>query len=102
MDECNLLQMTALLSVLKARLNTIATFEDLIADEGTYELKGDKSIHRTLEKSMWLLNDEYWIAQANKSLRTLLGKDLLKADRKYAARRPDFACVDALGKRTVL
>jgi hypothetical protein len=35
-------------------------------------------------------------------LRTLLGKDLLKEDQQYAARRPDFACVDALGKRTVL
>jgi len=102
MDEWNLLQVTSLLSVLKTRLNTIATFETLISDEGTYELKGDKSIHRTLERSMWLLNDEYWIAQSNKSLRTLLGKDLVKEDRQYAARRRDFDCVDALGKRTVL
>ncbi len=35
MDEWNLLQVTSLLSVLKTRLNTIATFETLISDEGS-------------------------------------------------------------------
>lgn len=101
MDHWNLLQVTSLVNVLKARLNTIETFEALIVDDNTYELREDKSIHRTLEKSMWLLDDEFWIAQANRTLRLLIAKELAKEDQRHAQRRPDFACVDAVG-RTVL
>ncbi|MGH2682727.1 MAG: hypothetical protein ACRDIX_05790 [Actinomycetota bacterium] len=102
MEEWNLLQVTALVNILVSRINTIDTLEDLVLDDNTYELKGDKSIHRTLEKSMWLLNDEYWIAQSNRSLRKIIGQELAKSDRKYAKNRPDFACVDLVGKRPVL
>jgi hypothetical protein len=100
MGEMNLLQLTSLLSVLRTRLQTIEAFEELIHDETTYELKEAKSIHRTLERSMWLLNDEYWIAQSNRSLRTFIGKELRK-DKSYERKRPDFACVDSAG-RTIL
>jgi hypothetical protein len=101
MEQWNLLQLTSLMNVLQGRLATIDTFETLILDDQTYELKTDKSVHRTLERSMWLLNDEYWIAQSNKALRTVIGKQLEKDDKTYEKRRPDFACVDASGK-TVL
>ena len=93
MGELNLLQLTSLLSVLRSRLNTIETFETLILDDKTYELKEENSIHRTLERSMWLLNDQFWIAQSNKTLRTHIGKDLQAADRAHSKKRPDFACV---------
>jgi hypothetical protein len=97
MGEMNLLQVTSLLSVLRTRLQTIESFEQLIHDNRTYELKEAKSVHRTLEHSMWLLNDEYWIAQSNRSLRTFIGKELEK-DRDKERKRPDFACVDSSGK----
>lgn len=101
MSELNLYQVTALMNVLKHRLATIDMFAALIEDDGTYELKSDKSVHRTLEKSMWLLKDDYWIAQSNKTLRTVIGKELAKEDKRYQKKRPDFACVSASGK-TVL
>lgn len=101
MDRWTLVQVTSLLNVLRTRLDAIETFEQIIHDDKTYELKEDNSIHRTLERSMWLLNDSYWIAQSNKSLRTFIGKELSKKDKEYEKRRPDFACVNAMG-RTVL
>jgi hypothetical protein len=97
MDKWGLLQITSLLSILKSRLETIKTFEEMIHNENTYELRGDKSIHRILEKSMWLLDDKYWIAQSNKSLREFIGKELEKSDKKYERKRPDFACVNSTG-----
>jgi hypothetical protein len=102
MDHWKLLQVTSLVNVIQSRLNTIETFEALILDDNTYELREEKSIHRTLERSMWLLDDEFWIAQSNRTLRTLIGKALAKADRQYAKRRPDFACVDALGRNILV
>jgi hypothetical protein len=102
MGELNLMQMTSLVSVLRSRLNTIETFETLVVDDKTYELRTDKSIHRTLERSMWLLDDAYWIAQSNKTLRTLIGKQLEKEDAAYASKRPDFACVDTAGRTVIV
>jgi hypothetical protein len=98
MDEWNLLQVTSLLSIVKSRLETIAGFEQLIHDEKTFELKEKNSVHRTLERSMWLLNDEYWIAQSNRSLRTYIGDELVREDKAYAKKRPDFACVNSSKK----
>jgi hypothetical protein len=92
MDDWNLLQVTSLLSVLKSRLNTIATFEEMIHNDKTYELKGESSIHRVLEKSMWLIDDKYWIVQSNRSLRDFIGKEMEKRDKRFEKRRPDFAC----------
>ncbi|MEX2645880.1 MAG: hypothetical protein WD249_06430 [Gaiellaceae bacterium] len=102
MDRWNLLQVTSLLNVLQARLQTIETFEQLILDEKTYELREDNSVHRTLERSMWLLDDEYWIAQSNRPLRKMIGDALAKEDRKYRDKRPDFACVDATGRTVIV
>lgn len=98
MDKWNLHQVTSLLTVLKSRLETISTFEQMITNERTYELKGDKSIHRILEKSMWLVDDKYWIAQSNKTLREFIGKELEKEDKKHEKKRPDFACVNSSGE----
>ncbi len=98
MSQWSLYQVTSLMHVLRHRLATIDMFATLIEDDGTYELKTDKSVHRTLEKSMWLLKDDYWIAQSNKTLRTVIGKELARGDKQYEKKRPDFACVNASGK----
>jgi len=102
MGEFNLLQLTSLVNVLKNRINTIETFGNLVQSDETYELKTDKSIHRTLEKSMWILDDSYWIAQSNKTLKTLIGKELEEHDKAYGKHRPDFACVDTAAGGTIL
>ncbi len=94
MDKWNLHQITSLLGIIKSRLQTLETFEQMIHDESTYEIRGDKSIHRVLEKSMWLIDDKYWIVSSNKSLRDFLGEELVKRDRQYAKKRPDFVCVN--------
>ena len=93
MDNLNLLQVTSLVNILRNRIETISTFDEMIHNDKTYELKSDKSIHRVLEKSMWIIDDEYWIVQSNKSLREFIGAEFIKKDKKYEKSRPDFACV---------
>lgn len=102
MDKWNLHQITSLLSIVKSRLQTIETFEQMIHDDSTYEIRGDKSIHRVLEKSMWLVDDKYWIVSSNRSLREFIGKELEKQDEGYAKKRPDFVCVNYEGKIIIL
>lgn len=84
MEKWNLFQITALTKIIKNRLDTIGTFEQLIHDNNTYEIKTDNSIHRILENNMWLIDDNYWIVQTNKSLRRFIGDEILKKDKKYA------------------
>lgn len=93
MDNLNLLQVTSLLNILRNRIETISTFDEMIHNDKTYELKSDKSIHRVLEKSMWIIDDKYWIVQSNKSLREFIGSEFARIDKKYEKKRPDFACV---------
>lgn len=102
MDKWNLHQITSLLSIVKSRLQTIETFEQMIHDEKTYEIIGDKSIHRILENSMWLVDDKYWIVSSNKSLRNFIGESIEKEDKKYSKKRPDFVCVDHDNKTIIL
>jgi rubrerythrin len=94
MEKWNLLQITSLTNIVRARLETIEMFEAMIHDEATYEINTDKSIHRVLEKNMWLINDSYWIAQSNRSLRTFIGEEIEKSDKEHKKKRPDFACVN--------
>ena len=77
----------------KARLDTIDLFEAQIQDEKTFEIIGDKSIHRILECAMWLIDERYWLLQSNKTLRKFIGDEMGRLDRKrYGAKRPDFVC----------
>jgi len=77
----------------KARLETIELFEKQIQDEKTFEISGDTSIHRILERAMWLIDERYWLLQSNKTLRTFIGNELSKRDKKrYGNKRPDFVC----------
>ena len=43
----------------KSRLETIELFEKQIQDKRTFELKGDNSIHRILERAMWIVDERY-------------------------------------------
>ena len=93
------MQITSLLQIIKKRLNDIDIFEKMIHDEKTYEINTDKSIHRILERSMWIIDDSYWIVQSNKSLREFIGKEVEKI---HSKKRPDFVCVNHGNKLVIL
>ena len=77
----------------KSRLDTIELFETQTENEKTFEITGDNSIDRILERAMWLINERYWLLQSNKSLRWFIGDEMSKRDRKrYGKNRPDFVC----------
>jgi len=90
--EWSLKQITDVTKEVKRRLSELDLFTEKIQDEKTYEIRGDNSIHRILERSMWLIDEKYWIIQSNKQLRTFIGDELAKEDKKYQKNRPDFAC----------
>jgi hypothetical protein len=102
MDQWNLFQIATISNLVKSRLETIETFEQMIHDENTYEINTDQSIHRILEKSMWLIDENYFLVYSNKSLRTFIGDEMKKKHEKYTKKRFDFAVVDADNKLLIL
>ncbi len=101
LESWSLHQITQLVGQIRQRLETIDLFEKLVLDDKTYELKGDRSIHRVLESAMWLVDERYWLMSSNRTLRTLIGRAIQKERRAEAARRPDFACAQ-LGLQGVI
>ncbi len=102
MEKWNLYQITSITNILKNRLDTINTFEELIHDEKTFEINTDKSIHRILEKNMWIIDENYWIVQSNKSLRTFIGDEIIKNDKDKSKKRPDFTCVNPKENKLII
>lgn len=92
LKEWNLKQITDVTKEVKRRLAELDLFIQKNEDEKTYEIRGDDSIHRILERSMWLIDEKYWIIQSNRQLRTFIGNELAKEDKKFEKNRPDFAC----------
>lgn len=80
----------------QSRLETIDLFERQIQDPRTFEILGDTSIHRILERAMWLVDEKYWLLHSNKTLRTQIGQEMSKKDKtRYGKNRPDFVCGSA-------
>jgi RecB family endonuclease NucS len=102
MDKYNLLQIASVTNLVKQRIEIMNTIEKLIHDENTYEIRTDQSIHRVLEKNMWIVDEQYWIAQSNKSLRTFIGDEMEKKHKQFTSKRPDFACVDFENRLIIL
>lgn len=102
MNQWNLFQIASISSLVKSRLETIHTFEQMIHDENTYEIETDKSIHRVLEKSMWLIDENYFLVHSNRSLRTFIGNEMRKRHAEYTKKRFDFAVVDADNRLLIL
>ena len=51
---------------------------------------------------MWMIDERYWLLQSNKSLRTHIGNDMSKKDKKkYGGKRPDFVC-GTFGNRLIV
>lgn len=89
----SLQQVTSIAQQVQSRIETIELFKKQIKDPRTYEIRGDNSIHRILERAMWLIDERYWLLQSNATLRTFIGDEMASADKKkYGKKRPDFAC----------
>lgn len=98
----SLQQITAVALTVRSRLDTIKLFKKQILDQRTHEIKGDNSIHRILEKAMWMIDEHYWLLKSNETLRKLIGNEMSKIDKKrFGKKRPDFVC-GSVGERLVL
>jgi len=51
---------------------------------------------------MWLVDENYWISQSNKSLRNFIGEEIIKNHKEFSQKRPDFACVNHERKLIIL
>jgi ribosomal protein L40E len=102
LHKWSLHQITGVTQQVRARLETIEVFEKQIHDERTFEIRGPSSIHRILERAMWLIDERYWLLQSNGSLLKFIGDEMEKEDKKkYGKRRPDFAC-GTIGDRLII
>ena len=64
---------------------------------------GDNSIHRILERAMWMIDERYWLLHSNGTLRKFIGDEMSKRDRKkYGKKRPDFVCGSVSNKLILL
>jgi ribosomal protein L40E len=92
MEELTVGQIAAVASEVRRRVGLLNLFKERVVDERTYEIRGDGSIHRLLEKAMWIVDDRYWLMFSNQQLRTVVTKELEKEDQRHKLERPDFVC----------
>jgi hypothetical protein len=92
MESLTLSQIAAVTGEVRRRINLLNLFKERVLDERTYEIRGDGSIHRLLEQAMWIVDERYWLMHSNSHLRTVVGKDLAKQDKRFEQQRPDFVC----------
>lgn len=90
LDSLSLTQVNAFTRYVQIRLRALDVFSKLITDPKTYEIKGQKeSMHRFLENNNWILSENYELLASNKTLKTLILKEVGK--RIKGRDRPDFA-----------
>ncbi len=93
LEDWSLHQINSVTKEVQSRVQTIELFKKQVLDERTYEIRGVNSIHRILERAMWLIDERYWLLQSNETLRTHIGEEMSKRDKKqYGKKRPDFVC----------
>lgn len=88
----SLKQITSISNQVIERIQTLELFKDRVLDDKTYEIRGDDSIHRILERAMWIIDERYWLMHSNETLRTIVGDEIVKANKKNEKKRPDFVC----------
>lgn len=92
LETWTLKQITAVSTQVVERLQTLELFKEQVLDDRTYEIKGDKSIHRILERAMWIVDERYWLMHSNRTLRKIVEKTLSKKAKEFKDKRPDFVC----------
>jgi hypothetical protein len=91
MEEYDLPQLTSVASIITDRLQRIKLLEATIQSENAYEIKGKDSVFNQLKNAFWILNDSYWLLQANETLKNFLEGKCSREDEK---KRPDFICAN--------
>ena len=75
----------------RARIETIELFAKQVENPKTFEIMGDKSIHRILERAMWMIDERYWLLHSNSTLRKFIGDEMSKRDeKKYGKKETRF------------
>ncbi len=92
LKDWTLKQVTGVTQIIKERLNEITRFETAINKDETYEIRGNNSIHRILERAMWIIDERYWLLYSNETLRKIVGDEIVKQNKKDEKKRPDFVC----------
>ncbi len=88
----SLKQLTSISSQVIERIQTLELFKNRVLDDKTYEIRGDDSIHRILERAMWIIDERYWLMHSNETLRKIVGDDVVKKNKGNERKRPDFVC----------
>jgi ribosomal protein L40E len=101
MEQLTLRQITAVSAEVQRRMELLALFKKRMLDDRTYEIRGENSIHRLLENAMWIVDERWWLMHSNETLRTQIGRELVKSDKRLAKKRPDFVC-GTLSERLII
>ncbi|AHB13471.1 hypothetical protein [Dehalococcoides mccartyi] len=103
LQSWSLQQVTSVAQIVRSRLSTLELFKNRVMDEQTFEIIGDNSIHRILEKAMWMIDERYWLLQSNATLRKLIGEKMSELDKKqFGKKRPDFVCGSIEGRLIIV
>lgn len=98
LKDWSLKQITSVSQIVKTRINELVSFDLAVAKEETFEIRGENSIHRILERAMWIIDERYWLLHSNETLRTVIGNEIVKEYKKDESKRPDFVCGSVDGK----
>jgi RecB family endonuclease NucS len=101
MNDLTIGQITAVTNEVRRRVALLETFTDRINDDRTYEISGEESVHRLLERAMWIVDERYWLMHSNRQLRTVVADQMAKEDKKFEKHRPDFVC-GTVDKRLII
>ncbi len=97
----SLKQLTSISNQVIDRIQTLELFKNRILDDKTYEIRGNDSIHRILERAMWIIDERYWLLHSNETLRTIVGDEVVKQNKKNEKKRPDFVC-GTIGEKLII
>lgn len=97
----SLKQITSISHQVIDRLETLNLFKERILDDTTYEIRGENSIHRILERAMWIIDERYWLMHSNETLRNIVSKELTAKEKLSEKQRPDFVC-GSVGNKLII
>lgn len=97
----SLKQLTSISNQVIDRIQTLELFKDRVLDDKTYEIRGNDSIHRILERAMWIIDERYWLLHSNETLRKIVGDEIVKLNKGNEKKRPDFVC-GSVGEKLII
>ncbi len=97
-SEWGIRNITGVSNLIKQYLKIINKLEEFVNNRITKE----QQIHKLFEKNLWLLDDNYKLWESNKSLKTILGKNLDKQFDKQRHLRPDLVCLSSNSKVVII